>query len=77
MKCLISTNQSEPDRAIDMIKDDFLASFKNIVLEYRQWQKNKMVGDLCLCLNWGSGGNLDAISHVEVSATYLFIYSTL
>ncbi|XP_078239880.1 snRNA-activating protein complex subunit 1 [Pogona vitticeps] len=46
MKCLISTNQSEPDRAIDMIKDDFLASFKNIVLEYRQWQKNKMYPSL-------------------------------
>ncbi|KAJ7345279.1 hypothetical protein JRQ81_001229 [Phrynocephalus forsythii] len=42
MKCLISTNQSEPDKAIDMIKDDFLDSFKNIVLEYRQWQQNKM-----------------------------------
>ncbi|KAJ7344357.1 hypothetical protein JRQ81_000307 [Phrynocephalus forsythii] len=33
---------SESDKAIDMIKDDFLDSFKNMVLEHRQWQKNKM-----------------------------------
>ncbi|XP_003214324.2 snRNA-activating protein complex subunit 1 [Anolis carolinensis] len=43
MKCLISRDQSQPDKAIDLIKDEFPNNFKSIILEYRQWQKNKLV----------------------------------
>ncbi|XP_061468378.1 snRNA-activating protein complex subunit 1 [Rhineura floridana] len=42
MKCLISVDQSQPDKALNLIKDDLVHNFKNIVLEYQQWQKNKM-----------------------------------
>ncbi|XP_044292801.1 snRNA-activating protein complex subunit 1 [Varanus komodoensis] len=42
MKCLISVDQSHPDKAIDLIKDDFIANFKDIISEYQRWQKNKM-----------------------------------
>nr|XP_060610140.1 snRNA-activating protein complex subunit 1 isoform X2 [Anolis sagrei ordinatus] len=46
MKCLISRDQSQPDKAIDLIKDDFPANFKSVVLEHQQWQKNKMESPL-------------------------------
>ncbi|XP_063003739.1 snRNA-activating protein complex subunit 1 [Elgaria multicarinata webbii] len=42
MKCLISMDQSQPDKALNLIKDDFIVNFKDIVLEYQRWQKNKV-----------------------------------
>uniref|UniRef100_A0A8D0H200 Small nuclear RNA activating complex polypeptide 1 n=1 Tax=Sphenodon punctatus TaxID=8508 RepID=A0A8D0H200_SPHPU len=44
MKCLISTDKSQPDKALSLIKDEFVINLKNTVLEYQQWQKDKMVG---------------------------------
>ncbi|KAF7251912.1 snRNA-activating protein complex subunit 1 [Varanus komodoensis] len=51
MKCLISVDQSHPDKAIDLIKDDFIANFKDIISEYQRWQKNKMtpLGSISSC----------------------------
>ncbi|KAH0620297.1 hypothetical protein JD844_020488 [Phrynosoma platyrhinos] len=53
MKCLISRDQSQPDRAINLIKDDFPTNFKNIFLEYQQWQKNKMESFLATAVEEG------------------------
>ncbi|ETE64110.1 snRNA-activating protein complex subunit 1, partial [Ophiophagus hannah] len=46
MKCLISMDQSQPDKAISLIKDDFAAKFQDIILDYQQWQKKKMESPL-------------------------------
>ncbi|XP_077180031.1 snRNA-activating protein complex subunit 1 [Paroedura picta] len=46
MKCLISTDKSRPDKALDLIKDDFIVSLKNMVLEHQQWQKDKLESSL-------------------------------
>uniref|UniRef100_A0A8C0HC35 Small nuclear RNA activating complex polypeptide 1 n=1 Tax=Chelonoidis abingdonii TaxID=106734 RepID=A0A8C0HC35_CHEAB len=45
MKCLISIDKSQPDKALNLIKDEFVINIKNAILEYQQWQQNKMVGD--------------------------------
>ncbi|XP_053141730.1 snRNA-activating protein complex subunit 1 isoform X3 [Hemicordylus capensis] len=42
MKCLISMDQSQPDKALNLIKDDFVTNFRDIISEYQQWQKNKV-----------------------------------
>ncbi|XP_074852424.1 snRNA-activating protein complex subunit 1 isoform X2 [Carettochelys insculpta] len=42
MKCLISTDKSQPDKALSLIKDDFVINIKNMILEYQQWQQDKM-----------------------------------
>uniref|UniRef100_A0A8C8VEH4 Small nuclear RNA activating complex polypeptide 1 n=1 Tax=Pelusios castaneus TaxID=367368 RepID=A0A8C8VEH4_9SAUR len=42
MKCLISTDQSQPDKALSLIKDEFVINIKNMILEYQQWQQDKM-----------------------------------
>ncbi|XP_067411243.1 snRNA-activating protein complex subunit 1 isoform X1 [Emydura macquarii macquarii] len=41
MKCLISTDKSQPDKALNLIKDEFVINIKNTILEYQQWQKDK------------------------------------
>ncbi|XP_034960245.1 snRNA-activating protein complex subunit 1 isoform X2 [Zootoca vivipara] len=41
MKCLVSEDQSQPDKALNLIKDDFVDNFKNIILEHQEWQKKK------------------------------------
>ncbi|KAJ6658036.1 hypothetical protein lerEdw1_001695 [Lerista edwardsae] len=46
MKCLISRDKSQPDKAINLIKDDFVTNFQNIVLEYQKWQKDKLESPL-------------------------------
>ncbi|XP_070606851.1 LOW QUALITY PROTEIN: snRNA-activating protein complex subunit 1 [Erythrolamprus reginae] len=46
MKCLISMDQSQPDKAISLIKDDFAAKLQDIILDYQQWQKKKMESPL-------------------------------
>ncbi|KAL8168799.1 UNVERIFIED_CONTAM: hypothetical protein K2H54_017439, partial [Gekko kuhli] len=42
MKCLISMDKSRPDKALDLIKDDFVVSFNNMILEHQQWQKDRL-----------------------------------
>ncbi|XP_037757059.1 snRNA-activating protein complex subunit 1 isoform X2 [Chelonia mydas] len=42
MKCLISTDGSQPDKALSLIKDEFVINIKNMILEYQQWQQDKM-----------------------------------
>ncbi|XP_075782483.1 snRNA-activating protein complex subunit 1 [Pelodiscus sinensis] len=42
MKCLISTDKSQPDKALSLIKDEFVINIKNMILEYQHWQQDKM-----------------------------------
>ncbi|KYO31346.1 snRNA-activating protein complex subunit 1 isoform X1 [Alligator mississippiensis] len=42
MKCMISTDKSQPDKALSLVKNDFVIGVKNIILEYQQWQQEKM-----------------------------------
>ncbi|XP_054826175.1 snRNA-activating protein complex subunit 1 [Eublepharis macularius] len=42
MKCLISADKSHPDKALDLIKDDFIVSFKNMILEHQQRKQDKL-----------------------------------
>uniref|UniRef100_A0A674K4K6 Small nuclear RNA activating complex polypeptide 1 n=1 Tax=Terrapene triunguis TaxID=2587831 RepID=A0A674K4K6_9SAUR len=49
MKCLISTDKSQPDKALSLIKDEFVINIKNTILEYQQWQQDKMVGYSLYC----------------------------
>uniref|UniRef100_A0A2K5RVU6 Small nuclear RNA activating complex polypeptide 1 n=1 Tax=Cebus imitator TaxID=2715852 RepID=A0A2K5RVU6_CEBIM len=41
MKHVISVDKSNPDKALSLIKDDFLDNIKNIVLEHQQWHKDR------------------------------------
>ncbi|XP_015345436.2 snRNA-activating protein complex subunit 1 [Marmota marmota marmota] len=41
MKHIISADKSKPDKALSLIKDDFLDNIKNIVLEHQQWHKDR------------------------------------
>ncbi|KFZ47199.1 snRNA-activating protein complex subunit 1, partial [Antrostomus carolinensis] len=43
MKCVISADKSQPDKALSLIKDDFVVTLKNITLEHQEWQQNRMV----------------------------------
>ncbi|XP_053837418.1 snRNA-activating protein complex subunit 1 [Vidua macroura] len=42
MKCVISADKSQPDKALSLIKDDFVVSLKDITLEHQEWQQNRM-----------------------------------
>ncbi|NWU32390.1 SNPC1 protein, partial [Dyaphorophyia castanea] len=42
MKCVISANKSQPDKALSLIKDDFVVNLKDITLEHQEWQQNRM-----------------------------------
>ncbi|XP_010166718.1 snRNA-activating protein complex subunit 1, partial [Antrostomus carolinensis] len=42
MKCVISADKSQPDKALSLIKDDFVVTLKNITLEHQEWQQNRM-----------------------------------
>ncbi|NXE22595.1 SNPC1 protein, partial [Ardeotis kori] len=42
MKCVISADKSQPDKALSLIKDDFVVTLKDITLEHQQWQQNRM-----------------------------------
>ncbi|XP_061232104.1 snRNA-activating protein complex subunit 1 [Neopsephotus bourkii] len=42
MKCVISADKSQPDKALSLIKDDFVATLKDITLEHQEWQQNRM-----------------------------------
>ncbi|KFO78754.1 snRNA-activating protein complex subunit 1, partial [Cuculus canorus] len=42
MKCVISADKSQPDKALSLIKDDFVVTLKDIALEHQEWQQNKM-----------------------------------
>ncbi|XP_030337231.1 snRNA-activating protein complex subunit 1 [Strigops habroptila] len=41
MKCVISADKSQPDKALSLIKDDFVATLKDITLEHQEWQQNR------------------------------------
>lgn len=41
MKRSISADQSNPDKALSLIKDDFFDNIKNIVLEHQQWHNDR------------------------------------
>uniref|UniRef100_A0A8C6ZVF7 Small nuclear RNA activating complex polypeptide 1 n=1 Tax=Nothoprocta perdicaria TaxID=30464 RepID=A0A8C6ZVF7_NOTPE len=44
MKCVISADKSQPDKALSLIKDDFVVNLKDITLEYQEWQQKRVVG---------------------------------
>ncbi|NXD21889.1 SNPC1 protein, partial [Spelaeornis formosus] len=39
MKCVISADKSQPDKALSLIKDDFVVNLKDITLELQEWQR--------------------------------------
>ncbi|XP_029454011.1 snRNA-activating protein complex subunit 1 [Rhinatrema bivittatum] len=41
MKCAISADKSQPDKALSLIKEGFVINLNNLVLEHQQWQQNK------------------------------------
>ncbi|NXH11926.1 SNPC1 protein, partial [Bucco capensis] len=41
MKCVISADKSQPDKALSLIKDDFVVNLKDITLEHQEWQQNR------------------------------------
>ncbi|XP_072485504.1 snRNA-activating protein complex subunit 1 isoform X2 [Notamacropus eugenii] len=43
MKQIISADKSQPDKALSLIKDEFLVNIKNLVLEHKQWHEDKKV----------------------------------
>ncbi|XP_061854081.1 snRNA-activating protein complex subunit 1 isoform X2 [Colius striatus] len=42
VKCVISADKSQPDKALSLIKDDFVVTLKDITLEHQEWQQNRM-----------------------------------
>ncbi|XP_048161816.1 snRNA-activating protein complex subunit 1 [Corvus hawaiiensis] len=42
MKCVISADKSQPDKALSLIKDDFVINLRDITLEHQEWQQNRM-----------------------------------
>ncbi|XP_062433036.1 snRNA-activating protein complex subunit 1 isoform X3 [Rhea pennata] len=42
MKCVISADKSQPDKALSLIKDDFVVNLKDITLEHQEWQQKRM-----------------------------------
>ncbi|XP_068005038.1 snRNA-activating protein complex subunit 1 [Melanerpes formicivorus] len=42
MKCVISADKSQPDKALSLIKDEFVVNLKDITLEHQEWQQNRM-----------------------------------
>uniref|UniRef100_A0A8C0BCD2 Small nuclear RNA activating complex polypeptide 1 n=1 Tax=Buteo japonicus TaxID=224669 RepID=A0A8C0BCD2_9AVES len=49
MKCVISADKSQPDKALSLIKDDFVVTLKDITLEHQEWQQNRMVEIIPKC----------------------------
>uniref|UniRef100_A0A8C3EPH3 Small nuclear RNA activating complex polypeptide 1 n=1 Tax=Corvus moneduloides TaxID=1196302 RepID=A0A8C3EPH3_CORMO len=49
MKCVISADKSQPDKALSLIKDDFVVNLRDITLEHQEWQQNRMVGSTNHC----------------------------
>ncbi|KAK4823088.1 hypothetical protein QYF61_025710 [Mycteria americana] len=42
MKCVISADKSQPDKALSLIKDEFVVNLKDLTLEHQEWQQNRM-----------------------------------
>ncbi|NWT56780.1 SNPC1 protein, partial [Erythrocercus mccallii] len=42
MKCVISADKSQPDKALSLIKDDFVLNLKDITVEHQEWQQNRV-----------------------------------
>ncbi|NWU37191.1 SNPC1 protein, partial [Hylia prasina] len=42
MKRVISADKSQPDKALSLIKDDFVVNLKDITLEHQEWQQNRV-----------------------------------
>ncbi|KAM4690622.1 snRNA-activating protein complex subunit 1 isoform 3-T3 [Rhinophrynus dorsalis] len=40
-KCQISSDKSQPDKALSLVKEDFVESLKNIVTEHQHWKQEK------------------------------------
>ncbi|XP_052503006.1 snRNA-activating protein complex subunit 1 [Budorcas taxicolor] len=53
MKHVISADKSNPEKSINLIKDDFFENIKNIVLEHQQWHKDRKKPPLKLKVKGG------------------------
>lgn len=53
MKHVISADKSNPEKSLDLIKDDFFDNIKNIVLEHQQWHKDRKKPPLKLKVKGG------------------------
>ncbi|TRZ16969.1 hypothetical protein HGM15179_010063, partial [Zosterops borbonicus] len=42
MKCVISADKSQPDKALSLIKDDFVVNLKDLALEHQEWHQNRL-----------------------------------
>uniref|UniRef100_A0A8C3QIE6 Small nuclear RNA activating complex polypeptide 1 n=1 Tax=Cyanoderma ruficeps TaxID=181631 RepID=A0A8C3QIE6_9PASS len=42
MKCVISADKSQPDKALSLIKDDFVVNLKDITLEHQEWRQSRV-----------------------------------
>ncbi|XP_067848014.1 snRNA-activating protein complex subunit 1b [Heptranchias perlo] len=43
MKRMISANKTQLDKALSLIRGDFVSELKNITVEFQQWQVNKII----------------------------------
>ena len=55
MKHVISADKPNPEKSLDLIKDDFFDNIKNIVLDHQQWHKDRkvcscLIHHLCICI---------------------------
>ncbi|NXM57494.1 SNPC1 protein, partial [Illadopsis cleaveri] len=41
MKCVISADKSQPDKSLNLIKDDFVVNLRDITLEHQEWRQNR------------------------------------
>uniref|UniRef100_A0A8C5SZB5 Small nuclear RNA activating complex polypeptide 1 n=1 Tax=Laticauda laticaudata TaxID=8630 RepID=A0A8C5SZB5_LATLA len=72
MKCLISMDQSQPNKAISLIKDDFAAKFQDIILDYQQWQKKKMGSGRAKTLAEIKSRSYSAVAQVSINPHSFF-----
>ncbi|XP_052552079.1 snRNA-activating protein complex subunit 1 isoform X3 [Tympanuchus pallidicinctus] len=42
MKCAISADKSQPDKALSLIKEEFVVSLKDMALEHQEWQQKRL-----------------------------------
>lgn len=44
MKCAISSDKTQPDKALSLIKQDLVSDLRNFALDFHEWQENRKVG---------------------------------
>ncbi|KAK1150442.1 snRNA-activating protein complex subunit 1-like isoform X1 [Acipenser oxyrinchus oxyrinchus] len=41
MKCAISSDKTQPDKALSLIKQDLVSDLRNFALDFHEWQENR------------------------------------